>query len=379
MIEKLFEKQSINVGRYDEYEIMEYLVKEQGFEVAIYGAGENGQVIARMLRDLYQITPDYFIDIQNKGTIDGVQSLLPEEVQGRELDKLCVIISPWMYAQNLYFTQEVDEILHSLKSRCNKYMQFYGGHITDSFKLDWYHFIKKHINDFEETYQLFNDEISKRTYLDFLLIYITGKPYEGITMSEKNKYWGIDDDGSVFMKPIDNEVLLNVGACYGDTIFQFLKLNRPFRKCIGVEASAVSYRRVKKNVDLLDESLATKIQIDNYLLGEGSNTIDALYKDECVSLINMDIEGGELQALESAKEVIINDRPVLSICAYHKKEDLIELPKFINSIVDDYVFVLRKYPSEYFNLHCKDEFYIDYAQQNNELVLYAIPKERYMK
>lgn len=61
-----------------------------------------------------------------------------------------------------------------------------------------------------------------------------------------------------------------------------------------------------------------------------------------------------------------------------KKEDLLVIPKWIQSVVEDYIFIVRKYPSEFFSLIHKDEFYIDFALQNNELVLYAIPRERYL-
>ena len=50
---------------------------------------------------------------------------------------------------------------------------------------------------------------------------------------------------------------------------------------------------------------------------------------------------------------------------YHKASDLIEIPNYIQSIVDDYYLVLRKYESSVENI-----------RRTAELVLYAIPKER---
>jgi len=79
-----------------------------------------------------------------------------------------------------------------------------------------------------------------------------------------------------------------------------------------------------------------------------------------------------MSALISAVEVIKKNRPVLAICAYHQKDDLIEIPAFINQNFEDYVFAVRKYPSEYF-------YYLAGIQQINELVLYAIPKERFIE
>lgn len=59
------------------------------------------------------------------------------------------------------------------------------------------------------------------------------------------------------------------------------------------------------------------------MIDDKVNTIDLLYKSEIISLITMDIEGYELPALKSAEDVICTNRPVLSICVYHKKDDLI--------------------------------------------------------
>ena len=72
----------------------------------------------------------------------------------------------------------------------------------------------------------------------------------------------------------------------------------------------------------------------------------------------MDIEGSELDALKGARNTISTKHPTLAICVYHKEQDLIQIPQFINSLVDDGVY---KY---YLRFHG-----LDLA----ELVFYAIP------
>lgn len=377
MIKGIFEREYINVGRYDEYEILDYLVHEQGFKWAIYGMGENGLLIAKMLKQLYNIEPDFFIDKikENERTTQKICYSL-DDIKGKSFDKLCVVISPCAYRG--YCTKNaIDKVLWDVEKKCNKFMAFDGIRITDSFKLDWYYYIKNHIEEFEEIYVNLGDELSKDTMAKFLEIYITGKPYSGITMRERNKYWGIDDNGYTFVKALEDETVLNLGACWGDTIFQFLKLKRNFSKIIGVEGSKQEYQQCMKNIDMLEETFREKIRIDFRMI-DNENKIDTCYYNEKITLITMDIEGAELMALQSAKEIIKRDRPVLSICAYHKKEDLLVIPKWIQSVVEDYIFIVRKYPSEFFSLIHKDEFYIDFALQNNELVLYAIPRERYL-
>ena len=82
-------------------------------------------------------------------------------------------------------------------------------------------------------------------------------------------------------------------------------------------------------------------------------------------MINADIEGGELALLKSMKGLISSARPVLAICAYHKAEDLVTLPRYIRESVNNYCFVLRKYESN-----------VENVRRTAELVLYAIPEER---
>ena len=73
--------------------------------------------------------------------------------------------------------------------------------------------------------------------------------------------------------------------------------------------------------------------------------IDNVVGDERVTFIKMDVEGAELKSLMGARNTIIKNHPRLAICAYHKPEDLYELPGYILSIVPEYKFLLRHYSS----------------------------------
>jgi len=80
--------------------------------------------------------------------------------------------------------------------------------------------------------------------------------------------------------------------------------------------------------------------------------IDELALEDGPTFIKMDIEGAELDALEGARRSIQTHRPILSICVYHKQNDLWRIPLFIHSLVDDYRLFLRPHDVDGWQLVC---------------------------
>ena len=73
------------------------------------------------------------------------------------------------------------------------------------------------------------------------------------------------------------------------------------------------------------------------------NSIDHIVKGQKVDYIKMDIEGSELNALKGARNTIETCKPILAVCVYHKRDDLLTIPAYIRSICPDYHFYLRAY------------------------------------
>jgi hypothetical protein len=59
----------------------------------------------------------------------------------------------------------------------------------------------------------------------------------------------------------------------------------------------------------------------------------------------MDIEGEELSAIKGAENTIKAYKPKMLISCYHKSEDLLEIPKAVLSIRNDYKVYMRHFPS----------------------------------
>lgn len=84
-------------------------------------------------------------------------------------------------------------------------------------------------------------------------------------------------------------------------------------------------------------------------------SLDGFIKDK-ITFIKMDIEGAELEALKGCSDIIKQYKPKLAICVYHKKEDIIEIPRYIKELVPEYKLYLRHY-----------------SNYETDTVLYALP------
>jgi FkbM family methyltransferase len=57
--------------------------------------------------------------------------------------------------------------------------------------------------------------------------------------------------------------------------------------------------------------------------------------------LRLEIEGAELAALHGARQLILKHRPTMTVSAYHKASDFLELPRFIQETGLDYQLFLR--------------------------------------
>lgn len=160
-----------------------------------------------------------------------------------------------------------------------------------------------------------------------------------------------------------DEVWLNCGANVGDTVFLYFANQLEADTVLAVEGDKNIYKTLCRNLDRLPALYRKKVVSINEFIDENTD-FGELMTGKAVSLINADIEGNELDLMKALSSVIARDRPVLALCAYHKESDLIDFVTYLDSIVTDYSYILRKYPS------------IGFLQSGSELVMYAVPFER---
>lgn len=219
-----------------------------------------------------------------------------------------------------------------------------------------------------ETLDLLSDETSCQVMNEYIRSYAQKDVYKLEQLPCRYKYFYDYDKRARKVRSIyhfdETGVWLNCGAHEGDTVFYFFAAGLKMKEILAVEGDEKIAKSLRKNIERLPEELQCKVRVETLYIGANTD-FEKLLRGEKLSLLNADIEGAELEMLKSMKHVFQKDRPVISVCVYHKREDLIAIPQYLNSIVDDYRFYLRKYGAHYGN-----------ENRNKELVLYAVPNEK---
>lgn len=69
--------------------------------------------------------------------------------------------------------------------------------------------------------------------------------------------------------------------------------------------------------------------------------LDSVLAQMDVGFIKMDIEGGEIDGLLGAQQIVLESRPYLAVCAYHKTAHLLDVPLAMSEMFPHYEVYLR--------------------------------------
>lgn len=343
------------------------LIKIYNYNVVIYGgAGISGMFAIKFLKR-ENIIPSYIIDsdVSKSGTkLEGIEVISTSEIKNKihNTDNVYVII-----VTSFFESLEQDKITKILyENNLKKYFYLKN---NENAKSNWMSYYSNHINDIYKFYNILEDDESKDALFEYIRVVMQNDIYRLPHHMSKYKYWGCnDDEKDDVYRHISNENWINCGSAAGDTIYRFLERGYSFDNIFAFEGNKHMCDLLKVNIKLLPDKLNKKIVLFNEFLGNDSGdfNFNSYFEHIKISLINMDIEGAELSVLKATKDLICKCKPVLAICLYHRKEDIVEIPKFIKNCSDDYHFFIRKYSH-----NCGS---ISFSK--DELVLYAVPSNR---
>lgn len=228
---------------------------------------------------------------------------------------------------------------------------------------EWF---KGEIPKIQEAYKLFDEEESHKTYVNAICNRIA---YPVARLSWQEMFSRGEYFSQPFMKLGDDEVYVDCGAYNGDTVLRFMEAVKKWREIHAFEMDRENYDKMVKSINdvrdvfLYNEGVWSENKEIAYGCGSGSNEprsgisimklndgkqhvahavkLDDVFRDKKVTLIKMDIEGAETDALVGAKELIHRHRPKLAICVYHKTSDFWNIPLLLKQWVPEYHLRLR--------------------------------------
>ena len=158
-----------------------------------------------------------------------------------------------------------------------------------------------------------------------------------------------------------NDVMVDLGAFIGDSVLDFISTYGKYKRIYAYEITPSTYQTLVNNVSEYSDVIPVNKGISNSkgimyvddvdngagnkLLEKGNTKVEVVTLDddikEPISVIKMDIEGAEKEAVLGARQHIEKDKPKLLISSYHFPEDIFEIPELIYNIRNDYRFYMR--------------------------------------
>lgn len=329
-------------------------LKNETRPIIMYGMGDGAEKILNVFK-LYDIKiKDIFASDQfvRGHSFARIKVKKFSEIQ-QLYDDFIIVIA---------FASQRDDVLSTFAALDNKYdvvvpdVPVSGGGVFDIA------FFQNHQKEIQEVYNMFEDDISRQTYIDTINYKISGK-LSYLKHSETDKACVFTE----ILKPQKNETFIDLGAYNGDTIRELLSFtDGEFENIVAFEPDGKTFKKLKK---YCDEKLKGRVEIYNAAAWDSEDTllfaakagrnstfdmlcgvetktlsVDHVLNGRKATLIKMDVEGAEKEAITGAAHTIRDFTPKLNIAVYHRNDDIFAIPLQLHKINQNYKFYLRHHP-----------------------------------
>jgi FkbM family methyltransferase len=347
---------------------------EFGDRMVLYAAGALGRRTLKGLRKV-GIEPLAFCDNAKaiQGTMrDGLEVLSPEEAARRYGDNAVFVITVWRSTPDDRFQ---DRIRRLQALGCKVVTSFgplywrFPDLFLPFFPADLPHRVHEQAEAVLAAGDIWADERSRVEYLAQLRWRLT-MDFDMSDPAPEPIYFPED-----IYKLTPDETFVDCGAYDGDTLKDFLaRTGGAYAKIFAYEpdpanfAALCAYAATTPRPERIHAEACcvgarngvvafSALGNDNSVTGVGEGTmpciaLDEALRDEAPTLIKMDIEGYELEALEGLRTTIARHRPKLAISAYHIQDHLWKIPLLIRSLYPGYRLHLRAHLRDFYDLVC---------------------------
>ena len=345
----------------------------------IYGTGTMARDIFRVLTDNgWPVTA--FIDHLKLDSpyLGGVPVYTPQEAPQTNSHDRVVILGIHNYQADIprIIKRLQDVGFKRIVSTVELYDQF-GSQLGVRYWLVSRNFYPPFATVLEQLDNMWADETSRSLYRAIIEFRLTGNATVLPAPDLGTQYHPNDISGP--KTPIR---FVDCGAFDGDTLADFMNVGLSVEAVAAFEPDLANFRKlvnfVSQEAKLTNVSLwpcgvfssTTQLSFEtgknmaSGISAAGATLIQCTTIDDALptfapTLIKMDIEGAEYDALLGARRTIVRHLPGLAVSLYHRPEHLWQLPLLVESMA----------PGKY-------KFYIrSHALNDFELVLYAIPTE----
>lgn len=221
-------------------------------------------------------------------------------------------------------------------------------------------FVQAHRCALEESAALLADARSREVFDNMVCFKLTGK-IACLRAGEDDKSEAFTD----IIKPHKQERFVDLGAYNGDTIRELLSYtDGAFAAVTALEPDGRNFRKLKAftaelsgDITLVQAGAGDRDCIQTFAARAGRNsrlsssgtevqmrTVDSVLDGAPCTLLKLDVEGAEYEALHGAAQTIAQYKPRLNIACYHRNEDLFLLPRLVHTLCPDYQIFLRHHP-----------------------------------
>lgn len=341
----------------------------EGRTIIVYGAGESFHYFKEVVMRRYGYIPSVILDrkFRRGDSFEGIPAFSPVEYQpsADEKDGLVVIC----LGKQAYY----DEVVHTLEQmgflHIISLMDIYEIHNPfrepQELERNGFQYYTSRRNRIERCLDLLADDLSREVYLRCLQTHMNRKPV-AIPMSKREEQYLPND--VPFSKGYAR--FLYCGVSVGEMAHVFNQVGKvdelvcfepdPNQFRLTAEYLSQNRERIAARVTAMPcavyshETIAPFTYSDtsfgSRILETGDSRIQCVSIDHvlpgfCPTIITMDIEGAEPEALKGAEQTIRESRPDLAICVYHAPHHLWEIPLYLDSLGLGYRLYLRNYTS----------------------------------
>ncbi len=314
----------------------------------VFGRNEYAKSIASVV-DIDGFIDDFTTDAQYEG-----KPIVPAHA----LPKNALVVSAVVLGRPITALRRIRE--EGMRGLSYFAFQKYSGlalkdvHFLDRFKAEYF----AHRDHYEWIAGLLADVESQRIFRRLVNFRLSRDLtyMEGFVDAQFRQYF----EGLLDLKP-SGEIFLDVGSFDGYTSQEFARRCPDYRAIHTFEPEPANMARVKARLagfsnvfyhscGCSDRTQTLKFKVRgsaSQICKDGDSVIRVERIDDVVSgdytFLKMDIEGGEIPALEGAGDSIKRCHPKLAISVYHHVDDLWRVPSVVLRMRSDYKIYLRHY------------------------------------